>query len=761
MTVHRAYLGEDGGKAKIQNPKKAYSDFKGGAIWFGAPMENGELVKAEGPENALACFMAGRTFVASSVGGSNLKNVIAPASIRNILIAGDRGRNKPPMKAGEDFAEDATIAARKQNVLSAISYPPARPAANGKWQDWNDLLLSDGLDAVREALAQSEPWEDLPSGFRWQQSGRGIEYLKGITADKSTGEEEEVWEWLCSEADFLAMTLNPDSKDWGLSIKIKTRNAVWHTIAITKADLVTNSEDIFKVLAYHGLDFNISPRAKNRLKELLNRVRAKSYALCVPRIGFHDGVFVLPNDTIGDTKGRAIVFQSSKPIDHFYRRGGSLKGWQERIAAYASGNGRLMFAIAAAFAPPLLELIGMEGGGIHFRGGSSAGKTTILRAAGTVWGGGGQHGFIRTWRATDNALEAVAANHNNALLLLDEIAEIDPKPLFKAAYALANGRQKDRMQKTADLRSASTWRLLFMSTGEISIADKLSEDRMRATGGQAVRIVEIAADAGYGMGMFQTLHGFKEPKQLADALNAASREHYGHAAPAFIAHLTSDLDRLSESTKAFIARFVEQSCAKEADGQVSRVAQRFGLIAAAGELAITARVVPWKRGEVREICKQLFAEWVAARGTAGPIETQNGLQQVRSFIELHGSSRFTPWHTPNQTTINRVGFFRVFDPGSDNEKVTYYVLPEGWKEICRGYDAKAIASAMVDRRIIDPDNEGKFQRKVRLPGMGSRRCYEIDGARLFDDSAEPREQSGGSAWKGRSVSLSHMSTSDQ
>ena len=66
-------------------------------------------------------------------------------------------------------------------------------------------------------------------------------------------------------------------------------------------------------------------------------------------------------------------------------------------------------------------------------------------------GRGGRYGFIRTWRATDNALEAVAANHNNALLLLGEIAEIDPKPLFKAAFALADGRQKDRMQKNCRL----------------------------------------------------------------------------------------------------------------------------------------------------------------------------------------------------------------------------------------------------------------------------------------------------------------------
>ena len=113
MTVHRLYLDRDGGKAKIQSPKKAYGDFKGGAIWFGKPIENGELVKAEGPENALVCFMAGHPFAAAGIGGANMKNVRAPEGIARILIAGDRGRGADGRKAGEDFAEDAALAGRK------------------------------------------------------------------------------------------------------------------------------------------------------------------------------------------------------------------------------------------------------------------------------------------------------------------------------------------------------------------------------------------------------------------------------------------------------------------------------------------------------------------------------------------------------------------------------------------------------------------------------------------------------------------------
>ncbi len=735
QTIHRLYLDEEGGKAKISSPKKAYGDFAGGAIWFGLPArEGGELVKAEGPENALVCVMAGRPFVATCVAGANMKNVSPPDAVRHVLIAGDLGRGSDGRKAGEDYAEDAGFADRKRKRSVLISFPPARPKPDGKWQDWNDLLLNDGIEAVRAALAQSKSVEDLPSGFRWQENGKGLEYLARVIKGED-GEEEEEWDWLCSPVKFLATTLNPDSKDWGLYLRILTRNAVWHTAAIPKTELVTNAEDIFKHLAFLGLDFNISPRAKTKLRELLVRIKPQSYALCVPKVGFHDGVFVLPDETIGEERGRAVVFQPHKPIDHAYRRAGSLKGWQDGVAVRAIGNDRLLFAIATAFAPPLLELVGMEGGGIHFRGGSTAGKTTILRTAGTVWGGGGQYGFLRTWRATDNALEAVATNHNNALLPLDEIAEIEPKALFKAAYALANGRQKERMQKTSDLRSTATWRLLFMSTGEIGMAEKLAEDRIRATGGQSVRLVEINADAGCGMGMFQNLHGLAEPKAFAQALDAAGREHYGHAAPAFIRHLTASREKLTAMARVYIARFVTDVCSNKADGQVSRVAQRFGLIAAAGEIANTAGIVPWNKGDARAACQKLFEGWLAERGTDGPIEIQNGIQQVMRVLDRDGASRFTPWDAWSQPTINRLGFAKTLDAGTVNETQIFYVTPESWKEICQGFDPKIIAKALVARGAIRPDSEGKFQIPARLPGIGLRRCYEIHASKLFNAEA--------------------------
>jgi hypothetical protein len=53
--------------------------------------------------------------------------------------------------------------------------------------------------------------------------------------------------------------------------------------------------------------------------------------------------------------------------------------------------------------------------------------------------------------------------------------------------------------------------------------------------------------------------------------------------------------------------------------------------------------------------------------------------------------------------VNRLGFYRTFDPGTAEETIVQYALPGGWKEICRGSDPKLIAKALVERGVIRPD----------------------------------------------------------
>ena len=56
-----------------------------------------------------------------------------------------------------------------------------------------------------------------------------------------------------------------------------------------------------------------------------------------------------------------------------------------------------------------------------------------------MWGGAS---YLQRWRSTDNALEATAAQHSDGLLILDELAQVDPKTAGECAYMLANEQGK-------------------------------------------------------------------------------------------------------------------------------------------------------------------------------------------------------------------------------------------------------------------------------------------------------------------------------
>src|SRR5262249_22626494 len=147
---------------------------------------------------------------------------------------------------------------------------------------------------------------------------------------------------------------------------------------------------------------------------------------------------------------------------------------------------------------------------------------------------------MRTWRATANGLEAVAAETSDALLVLDEIVQANPREVDQVVYMLANNAGKARASRTGGARRQFNWRLLFLSTGEMTLEAKLAEVGLPARAGQGVRMVDLSADAGAGLGVFQELHGFPSAAALADHLRAATSAHCGTAGPAYLDQLARE-----------------------------------------------------------------------------------------------------------------------------------------------------------------------------------------------------------------------------
>ena len=114
--------------------------------------------------------------------------------------------------------------------------------------------------------------------------------------------------------------------------------------------------------------------------------------------------------------------------------------------------------------------------------------------------------------------------HNDALLCLDELAQVSPKDAGEVAYMLANGTGRARASRDTTLRKTAKWRLLFLSSGEISLADKIAEDvrGRRTTAGQHVRVIDVPADT-FVHGLFEDLHGFPDAGSFARHLLGIAR----------------------------------------------------------------------------------------------------------------------------------------------------------------------------------------------------------------------------------------------
>ena len=692
------------------------------------------VVEGEKAADAAGMLLSGFVAITSPGGAANAKHANwSPLAGRRCTIWPDADEPGAAYAADvERLALEAGAAVVSRVDLDALE--AMRGASLPKGFDAADAL-AEGLNVAElPTLAASdadEPEHEAPKLPRFEvvefEKGRRLPgvYWLGTSRDKETGEEHPAPPvWICSPLYITATTRDERGGEWGRLLEWTDRDGRAHRWAMPCEMLAGSGEELRGAVLRGGVEITSHPHERRRLADYIAWSRPAITARAVTRTGWHGSAFVYPNRTEGDTEAEPILYQAAHVEGLRLGTAGTLEGWRAKVAMPAAGNSRVVLALSASFAAPCLGLLGAEGGGLHLRGESSTGKSTALSVAASVWG---PPDYLRTWRATDNALEGIAAQHSDLLLCLDEMGELPPKVAGATAYMLANGSGKSRAHRDGTARAAARWRLLFLSTGEIGLADLIAEAGGRTRAGQEVRVIDLPADAGAGLGLFERLPAGMRPGAFADALKDAAAIHYGHAGPAFVAELASRHGEAREALRTARDAIAATLAPADAAGQVRRVAQRFALVAAAGELATEYGLTGWTEGEAAQAAAVCFRAWLGARGTTGAAEPAAMLAQVRRFLEAHGESRFAPMdQTDNRATINRAGFRREAADGSGTE---FLVLREAFKvELCKYFDHRAVAKALAEAGALKPDNDGSTTRPERLPEFGLTRCYVITAA---------------------------------
>jgi len=764
----------------------------------------GWLLIAEGYATGAALYEATGYPVAIAFSASNLKHIAA--------LMQQQYPDKRLLLCADDDSETEQNTGKNTGVIAAKE---AAVAIGGLWckplnlpaggNDFNDLALSRGLAEVKSqieaAISGTAPASVMPiSGQEVNQIAAQAHDVDAVKADNGSiqktpqkpanaprqnrgskpagagqpsqsskpfftvsnegvfyhafheGEPLPAFK-ICSPLYVIARTRDAASSEWGYLLELNDPDGNVKRWPMSSRMLSGDGTQYRADLLSLGLMIEPGLKVKNLLTTYIQTADVPDRVRCVERTGWHDDVYVLPDRSIGHG-AETVLFQANGSTTSQFKQKGALAEWQNHVSAYCRGNTRLLFFVSAGFASVLLHHAKVQSFGLHLMGSSSTGKSTAMKVAASVFGGAD---YAQSWHVTDNSLEATAQKHSDALLVLDELGQADPKMVGNIAYMLSNEKGKGRATQNATAKKIATWRLIFISDGELSLEAKMAEAGKATKGGQDVRMAHIHADAGKGLGVFDTLHSFTDGAALSRHLVSMAQQYHGTAGLSFIKWLVDNVTLLPDMLRQAIDNTAVKLCPANAHGQVKRVSEFFSLVAAGGELATAAGVTGWADGEATEAATTCFNDWLSSRGTAGDIEHDRMLALLPDFIQVNGDSRFA-WahramddHAPK--TINQAGFKRMVSKAgnpirnntdwhkeygdkvhpeeAEGASIEYFMLPKVFKEeVCKGYDARLVAAKMSEMGVFEKDKEGKSSILERFAGTKAR-YYKIPSDKLY------------------------------
>lgn len=564
-----------------------------------------------------------------------------------------------------------------------------------------------------------ENWTTLDNG---QTMRPGVYWL--FFKEGKDAQVELLEKWICSPLVIDAQTFDVRGNNFGRYLRFKDSTGRWRQWAMPMELLSGSGEEMRGTLLSMGV--LIDPSCfKDLLRYLLQTIAPAKKLNCTLQTGWHGRrAYALPDKIIGPDSDK-VVFQSNQATYEEFGVAGTMAAWREAIAAKAVDNPMLALGLSCAFVGPLLALTNSEGGGVHMVGDSSSGKSSIARAAASVWGG---KEYRRNWSTTANGLEGLAALFTDGLLVLDEISQCEPSDVGKIVYALGNGYGKQRANRHGSARSVTRWLTFVLSNGERSLATSVKEGGSKVKAGQTMRLLDLPIKRKHGI--WDNLYDFENGAELSDFISAEGLQNYGHAGRIFLDRLTHD-DRDFKKSLNQIKSLIDF---KSVEGQQQRAAGRFALVALAGELATEYGITGWPPGTAESAAILGFKAWKSQRGE-GSEEKRQIFSAVSDFIERHGDGRFSDFDDDGGDKLlrDRAGYWR-----EENGVRVYYFNSDGMKETLKGFDFKLALDLLEQTGIIPTANaRGERSRTMRLPsGKGNIRLYKVD-FELLQNGGQP------------------------
>ncbi|MBT6739558.1 MAG: DUF927 domain-containing protein [Nitrospina sp.] len=606
---------------------------------------------------------------------------------------------------------------------------------------WPDEVLVSKVDGIYKSDQRNnperyepKPWKGIEIPYEFELS------LNGVSIIPPDEKKPEIF--ISSPCWVSARTRNIEGKAWGTLVEWIDSDKTHHKQSIPKERFHENGNKLAQDLASQGLD--IIPGHERYLLKYLGQFTPKSRITCVPQLGWLEQpngrlTFVLPNQVISGTQNEECVFQPEKhsPSAATIKSKGTLEDWQNNIAYLAQDHPYLIFGLCVSFAGPLLKAAGLEGGGFHLYGRSSHGKTTAAQLAASVWGCGSDPSeaaklaYVRKWNTTHNGLEALAASHNDGILILDEAGTCNAKDFGKVIYDVTGGQGKVSLNSDRGIRESRSWHILLLSTGEISAQQKIEEEGKTPRAGQMLRLMDIPIQDGI---FNPEVRG--SGSQLAQEIKRGCSNYYGTAGPTYLKEMIKEFknffllrkfirEELEKANKGLLIRNLEPE-------QV-RALQRLALVMVAGKLVTEFDIIPFKNEEINHAILHIRNVWL--KGQDSQSHSIRGINAIREFIVRH-QSRFEDSSNSKSSQIrDLVGYF-------DKDDNLFLFTPEGFKEACKGLSFKEIQEDLRKKGFLRINEGNRFTYKKQISGLGRFRFYAVEGKILEYEDGLTGQNSG-------------------
>lgn len=316
----------------------------------------------------------------------------------------------------------------------------------------------------------------LPHGWWWNQQA-----LCELLTDENGATVPVPF---CNQMFYPVTRIRNVDGTYSIKMRRQVYTGVWREFDIP-TECLSQKALLLRALATHeilALNKKGEDRMQDYMKAYIDTLRNNRAETAVyDSFGWHDGNtrFVLG--------GVAVTGNGEIPVDLAdgtghnsggdslpHHSAGTVDSWVAGVDELFNVEGAeaAQFAICAAFASPLVALMGIEGWHgipLGFSGESGTGKTSVCKVALSVYGPPGAYTFqAGQSQSTDNARITMLGKYKNLPLLYDEITGVDGKVLSDLLYAAASGRSKLRLDQKGNItpQSKMRWNMLTFMTSQ-------------------------------------------------------------------------------------------------------------------------------------------------------------------------------------------------------------------------------------------------------------------------------------------------------